>query len=167
MIDSKLRSIKYATMHVELIYKFKLCVIRSKTSFWALQLTEDAQLFNIVSQQDTQVSISIGEDSRRLASASKEDSLAMKTLAAVTMVFLPGTFVATLFSMPLFDWDKPAAASSGMVSNKFWIYWVVTIPLTSLTIILWAIWIRTQIRRKVRRAEVDKVAYQRDVLGAD
>lgn len=91
----------------------------------------------------------------------------MKTLAAVTMIFLPGTFVATLFSMPLFDWDKAAPNTTGMVSDRFWIYWVVTIPLTSLTIILWAVWIRMQIRRKVKRAEDDKVAYQRDILGAD
>lgn len=26
------------------------------------------------------------------------------------------------------------------VSNKFWIYWVITIPLTAVTVLIWAIW---------------------------
>jgi hypothetical protein len=30
----------------------------------------------------------------------------MKAIAAVTMFFLPGTFVASLFSMPIFRWNS-------------------------------------------------------------
>jgi len=28
----------------------------------------------------------------------------------------------------------------GLVSNKFWLYWAVTIPLTLLVIIVWRVW---------------------------
>lgn len=124
------------------------------------------QLFNIITQQDTQIGISIGEASRRLALTSKEDSLAMKTVAAVTITFLPGTFVAALFAMPLFRWDAPAS-NNGIVSRQFWIYWAVTMPLTAITLVVWYLWTRAQIQSKIKNAETEKLAYQRDFFGRD
>ena len=102
------------------------------------------QLFHLISQQEAKVGIAVAEDSRTLASASKEDSTAMKTIAAVTIVFLPGTSVAALFAMPLFEWD--AVGDSKVVSNRFWIYWAVTIPLTFLTLLFWVLWTKRQAR---------------------
>ena len=66
------------------------------------------------------------------------DSVAMMTLAVVTAIFLPGTFIASLFSMSMFDWQ--AAAGSNVISGNFWIYWVVTIPLTVLVLVGWWVW---------------------------
>ena len=102
------------------------------------------QLFHLINQQETRVAIAVAEDSRTLASASKEDSTAMKTIAAVTIVFLPGTFIAALFAMPLFQWD--AVGDSKIVSNRFWIYWAVTVPLTFLTLLVWVLWTKRQAR---------------------
>ena len=44
--------------------------------------------------------------------------------------------------MSMFSWSQSASESdtSSFVSNKFWIYWAVTIPLTMLVIILWRVW---------------------------
>ena len=68
----------------------------------------------------------------------------MKTLAAVTVAFLPGASVAALFSMPLFEWD---AIDVGMVvSKRFWVYWAVTVPLTFLTLLFWVLWTKRQAR---------------------
>ena len=69
----------------------------------------------------------------------------MKTIAAVTIVFLPGTFIAALFAMPLFQWD--AVGNNKVVSNRFWIYWAVTVPLTCLTLLFWVLWTKRQARR--------------------
>ena len=66
----------------------------------------------------------------------------MKTLAAVTVAFLPGTFIAAFFAMPLFDWDGRT-----VVSARFWIYWAVTLPLTFVTLVVWVLWTRRQGRR--------------------
>lgn len=49
---------------------------------------------NIIAQNDNRTNISIAEASRRIAFETKRDSDAMKTIAALTMVFLPATFVA-------------------------------------------------------------------------
>src|SRR5438067_2342725 len=52
------------------------------------------QVYNFIAQRDSQISEIIGADSREIAAASKLDSTAMKGMAVVTMLFLPGTFFA-------------------------------------------------------------------------
>ena len=51
-------------------------------------------LFNITAQRDQNLSIKIARDSHSLAKASIRDATSMKAIAAVTIFFLPGTFVA-------------------------------------------------------------------------
>nr|XP_036582707.1 uncharacterized protein CTRU02_07260 [Colletotrichum truncatum]KAF6791498.1 hypothetical protein CTRU02_07260 [Colletotrichum truncatum] len=55
---------------------------------------------NYYSRQDAKVAISI-------ANATKQDGSQMRNIAWLGMVFLPGTFLATFFSMPFFDWNTP------------------------------------------------------------
>ena len=59
------------------------------------------QIFNLIVQRDMRLnlqmahtSLEIAETSRRIAEASMKDSASMKTIAILTMVFLPGTAVA-------------------------------------------------------------------------
>ena len=40
--------------------------------------------------------------------------------------------------MPLLDWQAPRGAS--VVSDRFWIYWAVTAPLTAAVLLLWSAW---------------------------
>jgi uncharacterized membrane protein len=70
-----------------------------------------------------------------IASATQQDSLSLKTLSLVTMFFLPGTFLATLFSVPLLEWN-----SEKNLVGKFWIYWVFAVPLTLTTFGAWWMW---------------------------
>lgn len=51
--------------------------------------------------QDSDNSRSIALDSKKLAEASMSDSSSMKTIAALTMFFLPGTAVAVMISSSL------------------------------------------------------------------
>ena len=91
-----------------------------------------------MNRTETEMSIGVAQDSRTMGLASKHDSTAMKAFAALTVVFLPGTFVASLFSMSMFDWQ---AETESVIASRFWIYWVVTIPLTLATICAWYLWI--------------------------
>ncbi|KAJ4388333.1 hypothetical protein N0V85_007669, partial [Neurospora sp. IMI 360204] len=50
--------------------------------------------------RDSETNIETAAASRDLAAAAHEDSSAMKSIAILTMFFLPGTFFAALFSMP-------------------------------------------------------------------
>ncbi|KAL1968398.1 hypothetical protein VTN77DRAFT_1927 [Rasamsonia byssochlamydoides] len=92
--------------------------------------------FNLVSQNNHEVAVELGENSR-------SDNAMMKTIAIVSLVYLPGTFVSGLFGMNFFNFN-PNNASSGVqvwtVSENFWLYWAITGPLTIATMLLWAMW---------------------------
>ena len=81
----------------------------------------------------------------------------MKCLSVVTMFFLPGTFVSSLFSMPLFDWG--GSDPSTMYSKVVWgprlsVYLAVTAPLMLLTFGVWGLWLFAQgIQSRKRRDE--------------
>ena len=95
-------------------------------------------LYSISSQTDNRLSA-------RIAVSSGRDSTAMKTLAFITALFLPGTYIATLFSMSMFEWQassspSDAPSSTVSISNKFWIYWATTIPLTAAVVVGWRLW---------------------------
>lgn len=89
-----------------------------------------------------------------LGHAAKLDSGAMRTIAVVTMAFLPPTFISVslsrcllrganlsqaVFSMSFFNYApaQGTEAARWSVSEKFWIYWVLAVPLTCLTIAIW------------------------------
>ena len=94
-----------------------------------------------------------------MAATSSQDSTAMKTLAFITTLFLPATFVAvspfslpipqatltnycqTVFSTGMFNWQSSVPSSSSrIVSSYFWIYWAFTIPLTIIVAFSWRLW---------------------------
>ena len=72
------------------------------------QSNQMSALNNIIMREDVKMNLEIAESSRTFAIESKRDSSSMMTLAVVTMAFLPGTFVASFFAMPMFDWQLPA-----------------------------------------------------------
>ncbi|KAJ4347608.1 hypothetical protein N0V95_005254 [Ascochyta clinopodiicola] len=105
-------------------------------------------MLNTITQSDAEYTAAIAVDGRR-------DSSAMKTIAILGIVFLPGTFMATLFSSDMFDWGADDSdvvdAHSLTVSRKMWIYWVITVPLTVLTLLLWMLWTRRETSRSSQR----------------
>jgi hypothetical protein len=70
----------------------------------------------------------------------------MKTIAVLTILFLPGTFVATVLSIDMFQWQN-GDDSEPKVSNLFWIYWVIALPLTALVMAGWLFWTRKSVSR--------------------
>ena len=66
------------------------------------------------------------------------------------MLLLPAATVAAIFSMSgFFSW---VPGGNLTISPHFWIYWVVTIPITVLVLVVWAIWLRwNQKREQMRR----------------
>jgi uncharacterized membrane protein len=77
----------------------------------------------------------------------------MKTIAVLTLVFLPATAMAvsypsdnrcnvltsqSIFSMSMFNWQ--AQDGGTVVSSKIWIYVVVAVVLTCVVLIIWILW---------------------------
>ncbi|KAJ4860426.1 hypothetical protein T069G_05414 [Trichoderma breve] len=110
-------------------------------------------LFNLIAQADSLINVSLAQDSREMAVSSKQDSSAMKIIALLTTFFLPGTFIASFFAMPLFNWSEPSLHQ--VANSHFWVYWAVTGPLTLLTmagVIAWAVWNSRRIQLLQSRA---------------
>ncbi|KAK1493620.1 hypothetical protein CCUS01_02921 [Colletotrichum cuscutae] len=58
-----------------------------------------------IAQKDAKLNLKIAGDQRKIAHASKSDSQAMKALSLLGAAFLPGTFIASIFSMSFFDFQ--------------------------------------------------------------
>jgi Mg2+ and Co2+ transporter CorA len=105
--------------------------LRSRSTSNEKRLQNEVQLaFNTVAQHDASVTLEISR-------ATQLDSATMKTIAFVTLTFLPPTFICAIFSMSFFNFGGDAGWT---MSNKFWIYWVFAIPTTLMTTLVWTYW---------------------------
>lgn len=64
------------------------------------------QLYNIMSQREARLNLEIAGEQRRIAHASKRDGTAMKTISLMGTLFLPGTYLASVFSMTFFNFQE-------------------------------------------------------------
>ncbi|KAK3331281.1 hypothetical protein B0H66DRAFT_546202 [Apodospora peruviana] len=96
-------------------------------------------VFGLMSREENRISRMMAEHSAGVAVVAKRDSSAMKTIAFLTMAFLPGTFVATVLSTPFFQWSGEADEPP-VTTKYFWIYCVVAIPLTLSMLVGWRVW---------------------------
>jgi len=76
-----------------------------------------------------------GETNVEIALAAGRDSRHMRSIALLTMVFLPGTFLASVFSMTFFNWS--GSDGEAEVSGYIWIYVLVTLCFTLVTVGTW------------------------------
>jgi hypothetical protein len=128
-------------------------------------------VYNLIAQRDNKDSLAVAELQTELArtqtelaitqtaiaNTTKEDSYAMRTIAFMSILFLPGTFVSSFFSMDMFDWQAPKGAS--VASFRFWIYWAVTTPLTVVVVSIWFFWLRTHKKHEVEGRKDSTSAY--------
>lgn len=52
------------------------------------------QLYSMISQRDSRINLTVAHDSKTIAAAAMRDSKAMRTVAVLTLVFLPATLIA-------------------------------------------------------------------------
>lgn len=92
------------------------------------RLQNEIQLmFNLVAQSSAHASMQINR-------AVKSDSSAMKISTFLTVAFIPPTYIAALFSTSFFNFDTGSGIWN--ISDKFWIYWAICIPVMSTTAFL-------------------------------
>ena len=106
-------------------------------------------IFSLITQRDGRESLRVAAIGTSIAAMTKDDSFAMRTIAIMTVIFLPSTLVATMFSTGMFSWQ--AKGDDAVVSSRFWIFWVVSIPLTLAVLATWLAWIHAH-QKKERKA---------------
>ncbi|KAJ3942496.1 uncharacterized protein N0V96_007997 [Colletotrichum fioriniae] len=150
-------------------YSLKLTGIENyqATTLERLHIQRSA-LYNLLSQRESKIQFQMAGEQRRLAHASKRDSTAMKTISLLGAVFLPGTFLASVFSMTFFDFAKDA---DPVISKELWVYFAITVPLTILIVGGWIVFDRRResqfrvedadLERNIEHMEADIMAMMR------
>lgn len=114
-----------------------------------------AQLeWNTIVKLDTQTNLELAQYNLEIATSTGDDSKQMRSIALLTMVFLPATFVATLFSTPFFEFGPVSGDTKAQVqaSSMLWMYFVVTLGLTGIVMLVWYCWTKRRPRRPHSRA---------------
>jgi hypothetical protein len=71
----------------------------------------------------------------------KQDSQSMKTIAIVTLFFLPATFVSAVFASGVFNFHASEPANNPHTISKYgWVYLLVCLLATVCTLVLWLVW---------------------------
>lgn len=96
----------------------------------------------------------MAEDSRNVAILTRKDSTDMRIIAVVTLMFLPGTFMATLFSSGFFNFLP--SHSNQVVSKWIWLYFVLTGVTTLVVFLAWFQFSKKQNREMLTVIKVEK-----------
>ncbi|KAL2164543.1 hypothetical protein VTH06DRAFT_3760 [Thermothelomyces fergusii] len=112
-----------------------------------------AALYNIIAQKESKLNLQMAGEQRRLAHAAKRDSTSMKVLSLMGAIFLPATYLASIFGMTFFNFVPDGGGGDGgdggwnPVSPLLWIYFAITVPLTVVVVVFWHLWDRRRERR--------------------
>jgi len=81
--------------------------------------------FNLISQHDNRII--------------QRDSTSMKTIAVMTLLFLPTTTIATIFGTQFFDFGESSDGSHRLhISHWFWLFAILSIVVTMVVYSVWA-----------------------------
>ncbi|OHE98217.1 hypothetical protein CORC01_06414 [Colletotrichum orchidophilum] len=92
-------------------------------------------IWNHIARQDSKTNTKISKANAAIAVQTKVESAQMRTIALLTMIYLPLSSVAAIFSMDMFNWE--AMDGQSIVSKHIWLFAVLTVGLTLLTIAAW------------------------------
>lgn len=103
-------------------------------------------LYNLITGHDSSINLRIATQSASIANEARKDSTSMKIIAAVTLLYLPPTFVCSLFGTNLIALDAPKQTNIGdfQISQYWWIYLVFAVPLTAATMGGFLLWRRAR-----------------------
>jgi len=121
--------------HEDATKSIKLAEQSTKMAKESIILTAESTKLTAESKKLAEKMKRLAQQTKKLTKRAVKDSSSMKTIAIMTMLFLPGTFFAALFSVPMLKRD-----SVDIVQRKFWVYWVCTIPTTLFVFAVW--WFR-------------------------
>ncbi|PLN80585.1 hypothetical protein BDW42DRAFT_170829 [Aspergillus taichungensis] len=94
------------------------------------------------------VTIEINNRSLDMNRESVDDNATVRVVTLVTLTYLPASFVSTLLGMNLFDFNDPNGKMNFTVSPQFWIFVVIAVPLTALTLGFWYFMMRRRLKNR-------------------
>lgn len=85
------------------------------------------ECYAMTNQRDSELNIGI-------AQASNQDNRSLRIIQVLSTIFLPGSFVSGLFGMGFFSTSDDGSVF--VVNSRWWIYFAVSVPLTSVVFIV-------------------------------
>ncbi|KAK8023633.1 hypothetical protein PG993_011699 [Apiospora rasikravindrae] len=98
----------------------------------------------LIAREDTRIGHTLADRARR-------DGSTMKVIALMTMAFLPATFFAALWSIPVLE-------EPGLTKDNFWVYWAFTVPTTIVIFFVWD-WLNDKNLWELKKLETYQTAY--------
>ncbi|KAH8649812.1 hypothetical protein BX600DRAFT_418752 [Xylariales sp. PMI_506] len=97
-----------------------------------------------------------------IAIKTEHETVSMHVITIFTLIFLPGTFVATFFSSGAIQWNDDGTLGADYIANPggLRLFFAIIIPLTVVVMIVWAL--VYYIARRKRKAEADMVLPQNE-----
>lgn len=117
---------------------------------WGFYARED----NKLNLQFSRVNTELARTGTELTQDMKRDSTQMRSIGLLTMIFLPLSTVASVFSTTFFDWK--AASGGAVVSEYIWIFAVIAVGLTSMVVGAWYLGTRRAAKRETAYEESQK-----------
>ncbi|KAF8988983.1 hypothetical protein BDQ17DRAFT_1434795 [Cyathus striatus] len=149
------KTLQYLTETLQAKERDAKCILNWFQSYQKRLEIQINLAFNLRFQRDSETNVKIAKDTAKIAQDAQRDSASMITcsecrIAAVTMFFLPGTFICAVFSMVFFDAgvDVETGKNTFFVSPKLWYFFAITVPLTILVFVVWVGWTRQRRRAK-------------------
>jgi Mg2+ and Co2+ transporter CorA len=101
-------------------------------------------LYNLITGHDSTINLKIATESAKIAQDARRDSGSMKIIAGVTLLYLPATFVCSLFGTNLIALDTSTDSNEPafIVSRLWWLYFAFAVPLTVCTMVGFLWWRR-------------------------
>ena len=90
----------------------------------------------LINQKDAENSIQLAESSTEIANKTRKDSANMRTIAVLGMIYLPSSFLSSVFSTVFFNIDPEAR--SLIVYKEIWLFILAAVCCTASTLALWA-----------------------------
>lgn len=94
---------------------------------------------HLVNQRNSRISLAIADINNEMAWQAKTSSHQM-TLAAASLIFLPATFIASLFDTPIFNWQPKS--DEVIVREPFIIYWCTCAATTLFLASCWFVYLK-------------------------
>ncbi|PYH93159.1 hypothetical protein BO71DRAFT_382203 [Aspergillus ellipticus CBS 707.79] len=101
-----------------------------------------------LSQKNQAVTISINQSMLDLTNEGFDENATVKVVTLVTLIYLPASFVSTVLGMNMFDF---ADGGKFLISPQFWIFVVLAVPLTLLTLAMWYLVTKRKLKHRERK----------------
>ncbi|KAK0610877.1 hypothetical protein B0T14DRAFT_570807 [Immersiella caudata] len=109
-------------------------------------------VWNQTSRQEFIINTRIAKANNTIALETKRESTQMRSIALLTMVYLPMSCVASIFSTSLFNFSPSEGES--VVSRYIWVLVGLSLGLTAITMAIWHVTTNRESKREAERKDI-------------